>query len=315
MAQHRAGAGHKAPLHPVDRRRRRPVPAGRAEGPRHSLGECPRRERARGRRARDGADPGAGPSPAGGAGQSEAARLATDDRRTRPARGRACGQDSADRRAWAHRRAAGPHRQGLRPPRPGYPPRRQRRQQRCGFDAHHGRASRAAVPGGHRGPHLPPHPRNDGHHRDQGAGRDEALGGPDQCRARALRRRAGADRGPGDGPDLRRRARLLHRGAAAASLAAVGVRQRADHAAHGGRNPPLRGERAEPGSMLPRARWTPDLASLVRGDEGKRIGTHLLAHRRVRKSGRIAGALAGSHRWSFSNSSHDRSNSARASSR
>src|SRR5258708_16500454 len=39
----------------------------------------------------------------------------------------------------------------------------------------------------------------------------------------------------------------------------------------------------EPGtSMLPRARWTPDLASLVRGDEGKRIGTHLLARSELR---------------------------------
>src|SRR5258708_4215395 len=36
------------------------------------------------------------------------------------------------------------------------------------------------------------------------------------------------------------------------------------------RHPGQAAQPREPGSMLPRARWTPDLASLVRGDEGKK---------------------------------------------
>ena len=50
----------QAAVHPVDRRRHRPVPARRAGAARHSPGERPGRQRPRGRRARDGADPRAG---------------------------------------------------------------------------------------------------------------------------------------------------------------------------------------------------------------------------------------------------------------
>src|SRR5258708_2074779 len=44
------------------------------------------------------------------------------------------------------------------------------------------------------------------------------------------------------------------------------------------RHPGQAAQPREPGSMLPGARWTPDLASLVRGDEGK--GSGLICWRR-----------------------------------
>jgi phosphoglycerate dehydrogenase-like enzyme len=55
----------------------------------------------------------------------------------------------------------------------------------------------------------------------------------------ARRRRSGAGRGPARAPDRRCSARLRRGRAARRNLSAVGHGHRADHAAHGGRNPPV----------------------------------------------------------------------------
>ena len=114
MAEPAPRSDDTAPLHSVDRRRHRPIPARRAGKARHPAIECPRRQCSRGRRARNGADAGLEPSSPGGPRQPGKVPLAGDDRRSRPTRGRTRRQDAPGRRPGRHRRTTGPAGQGFR---------------------------------------------------------------------------------------------------------------------------------------------------------------------------------------------------------
>jgi phosphoglycerate dehydrogenase-like enzyme len=72
-----------------------------------------------------------------------------------------------------------------------------------------------------------------------GAGADESLGLPGQCGARPGRRRSGADPGARRTSHRRRGARRDRRRAARPRFTALGHGSRADHAAHGRRDPPI----------------------------------------------------------------------------
>ena len=101
----------------------------------------------------------------------------------------------------------------------------------------------SAGRGGRGGAHVPAHGADGETRRRECAGADEARRVSDQRRARGMRQRAGSRRGPRTRRDRRCRHRHHPGGAAGPRLAAVGHRERVDHAPHRWRDPAVRRQR------------------------------------------------------------------------